>query len=208
MSEPKVFGENTLFNVYEFNWLLVKPLGTPGDKNDKTINPPSSVLVIAITRERTQKWLTASFFPFCMIMFRLYVHHASRCSSLKTEILTLSFGSEPDFSSCPLHLQTWCWTLQTCYTSCSSCISSVFTVSICLRCQFNCVCHQTLILGTTSLLTCYFHCSCIYSVLTSVFTDAGGAQWLSGRVLDLRPRGRRFKPHRRHCVVVLEAHLS
>ena len=50
-----MFGENTLFNVYEFNWLLVKPLGTPGDKNDKTINPPSSVLVIAITRERTQK---------------------------------------------------------------------------------------------------------------------------------------------------------
>ena len=31
-----------------------------------------------------------------------------------------------------------------------------------------------------------------------------GAQWLSGRVLDLRPRGRRFEPHRRHCVVVLE----
>ena len=31
-----------------------------------------------------------------------------------------------------------------------------------------------------------------------------GAQWLSGRVLDCRPRGRGFKPHRRHCVVVLE----
>ena len=31
-----------------------------------------------------------------------------------------------------------------------------------------------------------------------------GAQWLSGRVLDSRPRGRRFEPHRRHCVVVLE----
>ena len=31
-----------------------------------------------------------------------------------------------------------------------------------------------------------------------------GAQWLSGRVLDLRPRGRGFEPHRRHCVVVLE----
>ena len=27
---------------------------------------------------------------------------------------------------------------------------------------------------------------------------------LSGRVLDSRPRGRRFKPRRRHCVVVLE----
>ena len=29
-----------------------------------------------------------------------------------------------------------------------------------------------------------------------------GAQWLSGRVLDLRPRGRGFEPH--HCVVVFE----
>ena len=31
-----------------------------------------------------------------------------------------------------------------------------------------------------------------------------GAQWLSGRVLDTRPRGRGFEPHQRHCVVVLE----
>ena len=31
-----------------------------------------------------------------------------------------------------------------------------------------------------------------------------GAQWLSGRVLDSRPKGRWFEPHRRHCVVVLE----
>ena len=31
-----------------------------------------------------------------------------------------------------------------------------------------------------------------------------GAQWLSGRVLDSRPRGRGFEPHRRHCVVFLE----
>ena len=31
-----------------------------------------------------------------------------------------------------------------------------------------------------------------------------GAQWLSGRVLDSRPRGCRFEPHRRHCLVVLE----
>ena len=31
-----------------------------------------------------------------------------------------------------------------------------------------------------------------------------GGQWLSGRVLDSRPRGCRFKPHQRHCVVVLE----
>ena len=31
-----------------------------------------------------------------------------------------------------------------------------------------------------------------------------GAQWLSGRVLDLRPKGRGFEPRRRHYVVVLE----
>ena len=28
-------------------------------------------------------------------------------------------------------------------------------------------------------------------------------QWLSGRVLDSRPRGHGFQPHRRHCVVSL-----
>ena len=31
-----------------------------------------------------------------------------------------------------------------------------------------------------------------------------GAQWLSGRVLDSRPRGLGFEPHRRHCDVALE----
>ena len=31
-----------------------------------------------------------------------------------------------------------------------------------------------------------------------------GAQWLGGRVLDLRPRGPGFEPHQRHCIVVLE----
>ena len=30
-----------------------------------------------------------------------------------------------------------------------------------------------------------------------------GAQWLSGRMLDSRPRGRGLEPHRRHCVVSL-----
>ena len=30
-----------------------------------------------------------------------------------------------------------------------------------------------------------------------------GAQWLSGRVLDSRLRGRGLDPHRRHCVVSL-----
>ena len=29
-------------------------------------------------------------------------------------------------------------------------------------------------------------------------------QWLSGRVLDSRLKGREFEPHRRHGIVVLE----
>ena len=31
-----------------------------------------------------------------------------------------------------------------------------------------------------------------------------GAQWLSGRELDSRPKGRGFEPHRSHYVVVLK----
>ena len=40
--------------------------------------------------------------------------------------------------------------------------------------------------------------------LNELALDFLGAQWLSGRVLDSRPKGRGFEPHRRHCVVVLE----
>ena len=35
-----------------------------------------------------------------------------------------------------------------------------------------------------------------------------GAQWLSGRVLDSRPSGRGFEPHRRHCVVFLSKMIN
>ena len=35
-----------------------------------------------------------------------------------------------------------------------------------------------------------------------------GAQWLSGRVLDSRPRGRGFEPHRHHCVVSLSKNIN
>ena len=31
-----------------------------------------------------------------------------------------------------------------------------------------------------------------------------GAQWLIGRVLDSRPKGRGLEPHWRHYIVVLE----
>ena len=41
-----------------------------------------------------------------------------------------------------------------------------------------------------------------YSVPVVYFN--AGAQWLNGRVLNPRPRGRGFEPHWRHCVVVLE----
>ena len=40
----------------------------------------------------------------------------------------------------------------------------------------------------------------MYALLNSDFT---GAQWLSGRVLDPRQKGRMFEPHWRHCVVSL-----
>ena len=35
-----------------------------------------------------------------------------------------------------------------------------------------------------------------------------GAQWLSGRVLDSRPRGRWYEPHRRHHVVSLSKNIN
>ena len=35
-----------------------------------------------------------------------------------------------------------------------------------------------------------------------------GVQWLSGRVLDSRPRGGGFEPHRRHYVVSLSKNIN
>ena len=43
----------------------------------------------------------------------------------------------------------------------------------------------------------------IMALLDMALLDMRGAQWLSGRVLDSRPKGSGFEPHRRHCVVVL-----
>ena len=40
------------------------------------------------------------------------------------------------------------------------------------------------------------------------FWEKMGAQWLSGRVLDSRPKGRGFEPHRRHCVVSLSKNIN
>ena len=44
----------------------------------------------------------------------------------------------------------------------------------------------------------------LYQTLCMFSQIKEGAQWLSGRVLDSRPKGSGFEPHRRHCVVVLE----
>ena len=39
-------------------------------------------------------------------------------------------------------------------------------------------------------------------------TTTEGAQWLDGRVLDSRPKGRGFEPHLRHCVVSLSKNIN
>ena len=41
-----------------------------------------------------------------------------------------------------------------------------------------------------------------------IWVFLNGVQWLSGRVLELRPRGRGFEPHRRHCVVSLSKNIN
>ena len=42
------------------------------------------------------------------------------------------------------------------------------------------------------------------SILTLNQNLMWGVQWLSGRVLDSRPKGSWFEPHWCHCIVVLE----
>ena len=55
------------------------------------------------------------------------------------------------------------------------------------------------------LPTVYYKIYCWkFYVIQSDVTSRKGAQWLSGRVLDSRPKGRGFEPHWHHCVVVLE----
>ena len=57
---------------------------------------------------------------------------------------------------------------------------------------------------------CFAAVAMLVIIIVYEMIDTGfvGAQWLSDRVLDSRPRGRVFEPHRCHCVVVLEQHLS
>ena len=48
----------------------------------------------------------------------------------------------------------------------------------------------------------------IDSYITWMYNKFKGAQWLSGRVFDSRPKGRGFEPHRRHCVVSLSKNIN
>ena len=41
----------------------------------------------------------------------------------------------------------------------------------------------------------------------TAYKIAMGAQWLSGRVLDSRPKGRGYEPPWRHCVVSLSKNI-
>ena len=45
-------------------------------------------------------------------------------------------------------------------------------------------------------------------MLLGLLTISQGAQWLSGKVLDLRLKGRGFEPHWRHCVVSLSKNIN
>ena len=55
--------------------------------------------------------------------------------------------------------------------------------------------HSTLIVVEQKI------CTSVPIICDNLCKEHVGAQWLSGRVLDSRPRGRGFEPHRRHCVV-------
>ena len=42
----------------------------------------------------------------------------------------------------------------------------------------------------------------------NVYTMYKGGQWLSGRVLDSRPKGPGFEHHLRHCIVSLSKNIN
>ena len=46
------------------------------------------------------------------------------------------------------------------------------------------------------------------TITLNMTAGLSGAQWLSGRVIDSRPRGRGFEPHRRNCVVSLSKNIN
>ena len=48
----------------------------------------------------------------------------------------------------------------------------------------------------------------LHRIYSLFIFDLEGEQWLSGRVLDSRLKGRGFKPHRRYCVVSLSKNIN
>ena len=74
--------------------------------------------------------------------------------------------------------------------------SKGFVVTACL--------HKLILAMTASL--CYKYQYLTYWLMCSVLSDLPqfmGVQWLSGRALDSRSRGREIEPHQRHCLVSL-----
>ena len=51
------------------------------------------------------------------------------------------------------------------------------------------------------------HCLPKY-LFAGIQNGRAGAQWLSGRVLDSRPRGGWFEPHGHHCIVSLSKNIN
>ena len=51
-------------------------------------------------------------------------------------------------------------------------------------------------------------CVLVQMCTSKLYMISMGAQWLSGRVLDSRPKGRGFEPHRRYCVVSLSKNIN
>ena len=59
---------------------------------------------------------------------------------------------------------------------------------------------------STNPISDYFYI-CLINKLVATRVRVG-AQWLSGRVLDLRLKGRGFEPQGRHCVVSLSKKIN
>ena len=53
---------------------------------------------------------------------------------------------------------------------------------------------------SSPVLSYYIH---LYILFIMPIRQNYGVQWLSGTVLDSRPRGQGFKPHWHHCIVSL-----
>ena len=51
-------------------------------------------------------------------------------------------------------------------------------------------------------------CICNPTISSTIHQFWMGAQWLSGRVLDSRLKGRRVQPQRRHCIVSLSKNTN